>query len=240
MRLRLGLTVLATAIAIAIAMPQGWGHRFPAVRTVVVQVEPCSVALLVGWRPASGDDTAVLLGEAKTGGKDQEVQILTQRLTALALAPIRLRLGGVEVAPTSVEANVTVEDGTGRPVVLLLVSYPASRGGALEIVSKDPKSTRISWVDKSAGRVEIGAAPTQSQWHDDLASFLLNVAVATPTEGTAPCQRSAKSPSPSHSSAPLRASPPVVTKQSPKTTRAIPRLQKSASPRRSVVPSSTK
>jgi hypothetical protein len=240
-RIHLGLLALATALAVAYNPLLVWAHRFPSVRTVVVQVEPCSVALLVGWRPASGDTTALLLGEAKVRGsdKDKEIQVLTQQLTAMAMSSLQLVMDDSPLVPTSVEAKVSVEDGTGRPVVLLLLSYAVTTGGKLALLSKEPKSTRISWVDKSNGRVEITSSPSQLQWHDDLASFLLTLSVSIPTEETS-CQSSLANPSHLHSSEQLLPALPVVTKNTKKTTRAIPRRLKSTSSRQVVAPSSTK
>jgi len=54
----IGWTILTRCVAITVAVCMAgqlaWGHSFPPVRTVVVQVERCEVAVLVGFRPGSG------------------------------------------------------------------------------------------------------------------------------------------------------------------------------------------
>ena len=177
---------VATVVAIALAGQPAWGHSFPAVRTVVVQVEACEIALFVGYRPASGDGSERILARAATQPVQRGWDALRQAMGAYAMAPIVVTLDGAPLVPTSVRAKVALDDG-GRPMVFVLVTYAAPRAGELAITSKDPRSTRISWQDRDSHRVDLANAPTQARWHDHAASFLLKV--AAPSEGPA-CARS--------------------------------------------------
>jgi len=177
---------VATLVAIALAGQPAWGHSFPSVRTVVVQVESCEIALLVGFRPASGDATERILARAVAQPSTRGWDALRQSMGAHAMAPLVVTLDGVALVPTSVRAKVALDDG-GRPMVFVLVTYAAPRAGELAIASKDPRTTRISWQDRDSGRVVLANAPAQARWHDHAASFLLRL--AAPAEGPA-CARS--------------------------------------------------
>lgn len=167
---------LACVVAILLAGPAAWGHSFPAVRSVVVQTETCTVSLLVGYRPGTGEDTRTLLAEAGSIPKSQALQDL---LTAHALAPLSLTVDGAKLVPTSVRAKIGAEPGGARPMVVLLVTYALPRGAKLSLATSDPRNTRISWQDRSGGRVQITSAPQQDHWFDGVASLLLELSPAT-------------------------------------------------------------
>ena len=166
---------LAGVVAIWLACGSAWGHSFPAVRTVVVQVEPCQVVLLVGYRPATGADTQLLLSQAGSHPKSQGTGPLREVLGAHALAPLSLLVDGHRLVPTTVRAKIGSEPGGARPMVVLLVTYSLPRGAKLSLTTSDPRNTRISWQDRTSGRVEIGNAPEQDHWFDGVASFLLEL-----------------------------------------------------------------
>ena len=92
---------VAIAVAVCLACQPAWGHTFPPVRTVVVQVEDCEIAVLVGYRPASGEATETLLA----------------RLTMVPLP-------AVEDPPASreleVEVRIAMEDGAFRQGLMTL------------------------------------------------------------------------------------------------------------------------
>ncbi|MFN0250394.1 MAG: hypothetical protein ACKV2T_26175 [Kofleriaceae bacterium] len=167
-------------------------------RTIVLQVEPCEVALLVGFQPATGQETESLLKRAATAPKGLALDALRSTLTAYALAPLSLSLDGKLLAPASVQAKVGSEPGGTRPIVVLLVTYSLPSGGEVQLASREGKSTRISWQDRESGRVAISAAPAQGKWHNGVASFLLEVSGPT---GVSTCNppRLPPSPSPSRS-----------------------------------------
>jgi hypothetical protein len=186
----------ATALAICLAGQPAWGHRFPEVRTIVLQVEACEVALLVGFQPATGQETEALLKRVASAPKDLALDALKSQLTAHALAPLSLSLDGKPLAPASVQAKVGIEPGGTRPIVVLLVTYSMPSGGELQLASREAKSTRISWQDRESGRVAISAAPAQGRWHNGVASFLLDVSGPT---GVSTCGPPRLPPSPSRS-----------------------------------------
>jgi len=184
---------VAALLAISLAAPPAWGHAFPPVRTVVVQVEACEVVLLVGYRPGSGDATERIIARTAAQPMSRAWDALRQTMTAYAMAPFTVALDGVALVPTGVRAKLAFDDAN-RPTVFVLVTYAAPRAGALAIASSDPRTTRISWQDRDSGRVALAHAPAQAQWHDHAASFLLTL--AAPSGGPA-CARS-----PSHSPSP--------------------------------------
>jgi len=163
---------LATAVAIWLAGQPAWGHTFPKVRTVVLQVERCEAVLLVGYRPASGEATESVLSRAAA---DKRPNALRDVMTADAMAPIALVVDGKPLAPTAIQAKIGVEPGGARPMVVLLVTYAVPAGASLELTTTDPHSTRFSWQDQDSGRVASADNPAQDQWFDGVASFLLSL-----------------------------------------------------------------
>jgi hypothetical protein len=187
--------VVATALAICLAAPSSWGHSFPAVRTVVVQVERCEVVLLVGYRPGTGEASDALLTRAATQPKSQGLDALRTMLTQRAMAPLAISVDGTPLVPTNVRAKIGSEPGGARPMVVLLVTYALPAGAQLAIGSRDPRSTRISWTDHDSGRVAIPVAPAQGHWFAGVASFLLPLGASS--GGGSPCVTSHSSPPPS-------------------------------------------
>ena len=167
---------VVTVLAVCLAVSAAWGHTFPPQRTVVVQVERCELALLVGYRPGTGEPTEAVLARASTQPKSQMLQTLRAVLAAFAMAPLTVTLDGTPLVPTSVRAKVGIEGGGARPIVVLLVTYAVPSAGRLEIASADPRTTRFSWQDRSGGRVPAADAPAQGRWFDGVASFLLSLA----------------------------------------------------------------
>jgi hypothetical protein len=167
---------LATAVAIGLASPSAWSHTFPPARQVVVQVERCEVVLLVGYRPGTGEPTAAILGRAATAPKSRALEALEDVLSAFAMAPLTVSIDGTPLVPTTVRAKIGLEPGGARPMVVLLVTFALPAGHALSIATKDPRSTRISWQDRSGARVAIPDAPQQGKWFAGVASMLLPLA----------------------------------------------------------------
>jgi hypothetical protein len=166
---------VAIAVAVCLASPTAWGHSFPPVRTVVVQVEADGLAVLVGYRPGSGDATDNVVARAASQPKSRVLDTLREVMEAYALAPLAFTLDGKPLVPTSVRAKLAVEQGTGRPSVVVLVTYKTPVAGRLAVVSKDARSTRISWQDRAGCRVDLGTAPAQDRWFTGVASFLLTL-----------------------------------------------------------------
>jgi hypothetical protein len=147
------------------------------VRTVVVQVERGEVVLLVGFRPGSGDATDAVLARVASQPKSRQLATMRDTLAAFAVGPLAVRVDGTSLPPTSVRAKLGVEPGGGRPVVVVLVTYALpSTGSQLSVTSREPRSTRISWTNRAACRVDLQRSPAQGRWFDGVASFLLNLA----------------------------------------------------------------
>jgi hypothetical protein len=166
---------VAIAVAVCVASPSAWGHYFPPVRTVVVQVEDCEVALLVGYRPASGEATDTFLARIASQPESQRLITAKNILAQQALAPFSLTLDKQPLVPTKVRAKIGLDPGGTRPMVIVLVTYALPKGGTLAIATKDPRSTRISWTDRSNRRVDLDRSPAQTRWFEGVASFLLSL-----------------------------------------------------------------
>lgn len=191
--------LVATGLAICLAGLPAWGHSFPPVHTVVVQVERCEVALLVGYTAGSGEPTERVIARAASQPKSHALEALRDTLAAFALAPLVISVDGVALAPTAVHAKLGLDPGGTRPSVVVLATFALPAGDALAIRSKDPRTTRISWQDRASGRVAVERAPAQGHWYTAVASFLLPLAAS----GGSACASSAPSSgSPSHSAAP--------------------------------------
>jgi hypothetical protein len=143
---------------------------------VVVQVERCEVVLLVGYRPGTGEPTEAILGRAATAPKSRALDALKDVLSAFAMAPLTVSVDGRPLVPTAVRAKLGVEPGGARPMIVLLVTFALPAGQSLAVTTKDPRSTRISWQDRSSSRVAIPDAPQQGKWFAGVASMLLPLA----------------------------------------------------------------
>lgn len=174
------------AVAVCLAGQPAWGHTFPPVRTAVVQVERCEVAVLVGYRPASGEATDTLLARIASQPKFQMLGAAKHMLAKEALAPLAITVGGTPLVPTEVRAKIGLDPGGTRPMVIVLVTYAIpDRGGTLAMTSREPRSTRISWADRDSGRIDLEHAPAQGRWFTGVASFLLSVSALTGGSGCA-------------------------------------------------------
>lgn len=171
------------AVAVFVAAKPAWGHTFPPVRTVVVQVERCELAVLVGYRPASGEATDTLLARIASQPKSQMLRAAKNLFAKQALAPLSFAVDGTRLVPTTVRAKLGLDPGGTRPMVVVLVTFAIPRAGMLTVTSKDPRSTRISWTDRASGRVDLDLAPAQGRWFTGVASFLLSL--TAPEGGTA-------------------------------------------------------
>jgi hypothetical protein len=177
------------AVAVCLAGQLAWGHTFPPLRTVVVQVEKCEVAVLVGYRPASGESSETLLARIASQPKSLKLEAAKQMLAKEALAPLSFSVDKRPLVPTAVRAKIGVDPGGTRPMVILLVTYALPAGGTLAVTTKEPRSTRISWTDRTSTRVDLDHAPAQGRWFSGVASFLLSLAA-----GESACVTSSSSP----------------------------------------------
>jgi hypothetical protein len=168
----------------------------------VVQVERCEVALLIGYAAGTGEPTERIIARVASQPKSLAVGALRDTLAAYALAPLTIEVDGVTVVPTTVHAKIGLDAGGTRPVVVVLATFAMQAGGKLEIVSRDPRTTRISWQDRGSGRVVRDAAPAQDHWFSGVASFLLPLAPAAGGSSCAIPRSSSRSGSSSLAPAP--------------------------------------
>lgn len=192
-RSSLGLS-LATVVAIglvAVAGRPAWGHTFAPLRTVVIQVERCEVAMMVGYRAGSRDEADNLVARVASQPKSQAVTTLRDTLTAHAMRPLTLAVDGKPLVPTTVRAKLATDAPGGRPMVVVLVTYALPAGQSLALTSRDPRSTRISWTDRESARVDLEHAPAQGKFFAGVASFLLNLRHQS---GGSPCVTSRPTP----------------------------------------------
>jgi hypothetical protein len=178
--------VLATLLATCLAGPPAWGHTFPPVHTVVVQVEPCEVALLIGYAPGTGEPTERIIARVASQPKSHAVDALRDTLAAFALAPLGVTIDGVALVPTTVRAKIGLDASGTRPIVVVLATFPLPAGHSLAIGSKDGRTTRVSWQDRKSGRVVTADAPAQGHWFTGVASFLLPITGTCVTSGSSP------------------------------------------------------
>lgn len=194
LRARLTRTALATVVAIAFAVltsRPAWGHTFPPVRTVVLQVERCEVVALVGYRAGTKESSNELVARIASRPKSQAKDALREVLTARAMTPLTLSVDGAPLVPTSVRAKLGSDGPGGRAMVILLVTYALPAGKTLGITSRDPRNTRISWTDRQSGRVALADAPAQGRWFPGVASFLLSL---LPPSGGSTCAPAPSAP----------------------------------------------
>jgi hypothetical protein len=181
---------VATAVAVCLAALPAWGHTFPPVRTVVLQVERCEAVLLVGYRPASGETTDTILARVASQPRARQGEAMRSVLASYAMAPLALAVDGKRLQPSKIEAKIGVEPGGARPMLIALVTYPLPPGGTLAITSADPRSTSISWQDRTSDRVDLAASPAQDVWYAGVASFLLTLSRPT---GVSACTSTSRS-----------------------------------------------
>jgi hypothetical protein len=192
MNRRLSLTrCVAIALAVCLAGQPAWGHSFPPVRTVVVQVERCELAVLIGFRPGSGESTEALLKQIASQPKSQMLGAAKTLLTAMAMGPLTFSIDGRALVPTSVRAKIGADPSGQKPLLVALVTFAIpERGGSLSVSSRDARTTRISWTDRASGRVDPTTSPGQNRWFTGVASFLLTLAGPT---GVPACATSSSS-----------------------------------------------
>ena len=180
---------LATVVAIGLVTLAGrpaWGHTFAPLRSIVVQVESCEVALLVGYRAGSREEADNIVARVANQPKSHVASALRDVLGAYAMAPVTLSVDGHALVPTAVRAKLATDAPQGRPMVVVLVTYSLPPGKTLSVTTRDPRSTRISWTDRSNGRVDLEGSPTQAKFFSGVASLLLNLA---PTSGGSACSK---------------------------------------------------
>jgi len=185
---------VATWVAIlllALAGRPAWGHTFAPLRSVVIQLEPCEVALLVGYRAGSREEADGLVARVASQPKSHAAAAMRDVLAGFAMSPLTLSVDGHALVPTTVRAKLATDAPGGRPMVVLLVTFALPPGRALSLATRDPRSTRISWTDRGSGRVDLEAAPAQGKFFAGVASFLLNL---RPTSGGSVCAASTSKP----------------------------------------------
>lgn len=192
-RWRRGVAV-ATALAISLAGASAWGHTFPPVHTVVLQVEDCELAVLVGYTAGTGEPTERIVARAASQPKPHVLDALRDTLAAYAIAPLSIAVDGKPLAPVKVRAKIGLDASGTRPSVVVLATFALRGGAQLTITSRDPRTTRISWRDRSSGRVDREHAPAEDHWFSGVASFLLPLDAAPGGSACTSSGSSARSP----------------------------------------------
>ena len=174
------LALAAALVAAAFAAPAADAHRFPPVRSVVVQVEACEVALLVGYRPATGDAAERTIARIAGLPPAKAAEALRDLLGAQAMAPLSLTVDRRPLAPSSVRAKLAPDTDGARPMVVVLATYPLPAGKSLAIASREPRTTRISWTDRDSRRVPLADAPAQGRWSPEASALSLDLLPPSP------------------------------------------------------------
>lgn len=182
----LRLTFLASALATVGPQRNAEAHTDRADRSIVLQVEPSQLVVLLGYRPASGQAMGLLLANAARSAFMMRDALAWQG-TAQALAQIRISVNSQLLTPDRTDAKYQIDD-SGRVAFLLLLQYslPQAEALALQVDNANPRGTRISWIDRSTNRWLPMSAPTQGKWHSEVASFLLSLQASIPNQGL-PC-----------------------------------------------------
>jgi len=185
------VATLVAILLVALAGRAAWGHTFAPLRTIVLQVESCEVAMLVGYRAGSKEEANSLVARVASQPKSHAAAALREVMAGFAMAPLTLAVDGRALVPTTVGAKLARDAPGGRPMVVLLVTFALPHGKTLSLGTRDPRSTRISWADRSGGRVDLDAAPAQGKFFVGVASFLLNL---RPPSGGSSCAEASSSP----------------------------------------------
>ncbi len=187
----------AFAAALVVAAPTARAHRFPPVRSVVVQVERCEVVLLVGYRAGTGEATDRLVARAAGVPRSRAPEAVRDLLASHAMAPLAVTVDGRALAPTSVRAKLSSEGDHTRPMVVVLASYTLPPGKSLAVATREPRTTRISWTDRDSHRVSLSDAPAQGRWFTGAAAFSLELTpLPPPGPASFACPASPPRPSP--------------------------------------------
>jgi hypothetical protein len=150
------------AILLLLLASTAEAHFVPADRMIVVQAEPDGVAVLVTYRPPSGE-RSVLTGLSARHRPD----VLRALLSVQAVAGVALSADGAPLAAGSVETKL-VEDppGSGRATVVVLLTArrpPRARSVNVSVVDFG-EPTRTKWVDRSRGRIAQFGPVAADQW----------------------------------------------------------------------------
>ncbi|MBP6630819.1 MAG: hypothetical protein KBG28_07510 [Kofleriaceae bacterium] len=188
-----GASVLATPVAAS-------AHPDPANRTVVAQLEPCSMALLVSYQPGNEREAQAFAAELDALGRAKRSSALRDLIGARALAGIAVVQGGIRRPLRQVELKLVADPpGSGRVAIAALATAPLSAGDGPLVVQVGDAKTRFSWVNQAETRWQISSTWPERRWTAGVASFLLNLAhrgdtaCATPTFSSWPWQRLAPS-----------------------------------------------
>lgn len=179
---------VATLVAVVAAGQVASAHTFSPVRTVVVQVERCELAVLVGYQPGTGEVADARLARVSAAPRSQAVATARAMLTSQAMAALTIAADARPLEPIRVRAKLAIDPRSTRPQVLVLVTFalpPEAR--QVTLATREPGATRISWTDHGSGRVDLAQAPAQGRWFPGVASFLLGL---RPRTGDLACARS--------------------------------------------------
>src|SRR5262249_36776382 len=128
----------------------------PGDRTVVVQAEASSVAVLVTYRPPAGVLGGLLAADSRRVDPARHSELVRALLAIRALAPLTLKLDGANLPLAGMQIKLTDEPpGTGRPAVAVLITAkipPGAHRLAVD-VGDSPEPTVTEWLDHGGGRI---------------------------------------------------------------------------------------
>lgn len=144
------------ALLLLVVAAPVYAHYVPGERTVVVQAESSSVAVLVTYRPPAGVLGSLLAADANRVAPARRSELVRALLAIRALAPLTLTLDGKNLPLEGMQVKLTDDPpGTGRPAVAVLVTAtlpPGAHRLAVD-VGDSPEPTVTEWLDHGGGRI---------------------------------------------------------------------------------------
>ena len=155
-------------LALLFASRTGDAHVVPAQRSVLVQAEKSSVAILVTWTSSNTGGAEELLAEAIAGRRGGRAhKSLRAFVAARALAPVKLLVDGKPLSIENLSTKVVLDpNNTGRlgAAVLITANLPGDGANLLVRVAPGQGRTRLTWIDKSRGAVSAARPAKPGEW----------------------------------------------------------------------------
>jgi hypothetical protein len=147
--MRAALVALAVVLTCSLAL----AHERPAQRTVVVQVEDQSAALLVTWTAPTGILGQLMLARATILNPRDPQAGLEMLMAGRALSALHIEVDGKPLAPAEVRQKLTFDTSSQRRIaVSVLVSVQLPPSGRLRVWADGHERSKLRWLDRSAGR----------------------------------------------------------------------------------------
>ena len=165
---RWAVAAAAGLLLVVLADQDGEGHVIPAQRSILVQMEEDTVAILVTWTSSNTGSGEQLFAEAIAGRKGKRAEAsLRAFATARALGPVEIRVDGKPLRPAKIETKVILDPNhTGRLGAAVLVTARLPEKGRQLAVHVSPGCgrTRLAWIDRSHGAVKAANPAKPGTW----------------------------------------------------------------------------